>query len=176
MGVKANQLMTRNVITVPPEMAVRDLAALLNQRGISGVPVVGPEQQLLGIVSKRDLIARVARPHLPPHIELLGGIIYLENPLEMKDEIRKMFGLTAADIMTRKVIAVDEETDLDEVARLMVEKKINRVPVTHGKVVVGIITRDDIIRYYWQFPESKGPPAGAASQLLGNEPPGGAPS
>jgi len=162
--MKASEIMIADVITLSPDMPVREVAALMAGKGISGAPVIDANRRVLGVVSKRDLVAKVARPHLPAHIELLGGVIYLENPLEMRDEIKKMLGLTAGDIMTRKVVSVDEDTEIEEIARLMCEKKINRVPVLRDGVLVGLITRDDIIRQYWQIPESDQPPAGAPPQ------------
>ncbi|MFH0803192.1 MAG: CBS domain-containing protein [bacterium] len=144
--VTASQIMSRDVITVSLSTTVKEIAAILNEKKISGLPVVNEKKELVGIVSEGDLIWKVARPHIPPHIQLLGGIIFLENFGEISLELKKMMALTASEIMTSKVVTITEETAVEDAAALMLNKKINRLPVTRGKEVVGIITRSDIIR------------------------------
>lgn len=142
----ASQIMSRDVISVSLQTTVKEIAAILNEKKISGLPVVNEKKELVGIVSEGDLIWKVARPHIPPHIQLLGGIIFLENFGEISLELKKMMALTASEIMTSKVVTITEETAVEDAAALMLNKKINRLPVTRGKEVVGIITRSDIIR------------------------------
>jgi len=142
----ASQIMSRDIITVSPLTTVKEIAAILNEKKISGLPVVNEKKELVGIVSEGDLIWKVARPHIPPHIQLLGGIIFLENFGEISLELKKMMALTASEIMTSKVVTITEETAVEDAAAMMLNKKINRLPVIRGKEVVGIITRSDIIR------------------------------
>lgn len=143
--MKARDIMTSSVITVSPESTIQEIARLLHVNRISGVPVVNSENEVIGIVTEGDLIIKIARPHLPPHIELLGGIIYLKRPQEMDDELKKITAVLAKDIMTEKVITVEENCDIEDVASLMVNRKINRLPVVKDRKLVGIITRADVI-------------------------------
>lgn len=138
--------MTAPVITVTSEATVRDLARLLAEKRISGVPVVDADGRVIGLVTEADLMVRVSGPHLPAHIELLGGIIYLESPQQMNEDLRKAMAATARDIMSRDVVTVAADATVQSVADVMVRRKLNRVPVVDaaGKLQ-GIITRHDII-------------------------------
>ena len=141
----AAEVMTREVVTVGPDSSVRDIARTLLEHRISGVPVVDAAGLLLGVVTEDDLVERVSGPHLPPHIELLGGVIYLENPLHLDEKLRKAMGVTAREVMSTHPVTVQPQTPLHEVADLMVKRKINRFPVVEGRRLVGIITRRDVI-------------------------------
>ncbi|MBI2252474.1 MAG: CBS domain-containing protein [Armatimonadetes bacterium] len=127
--MNAQEIMTKEVIKVNPLTTVKEIAKILHDHMISAVPVVDEENHLLGIVTETDLIFKVARVHLPPHIQLLGGIIYLENPHIIQEELKKMMGFYAKDIMSSPVITVSEEALLEDIASLMIEKKVSRIPV-----------------------------------------------
>lgn len=143
--MKAKDVMKKEVVSVKKDTLVKEIAKLLYENGISGVPVVDDENKVLGIVSETDLIAKVSGPHLPPHIELLGGIIYLARPHEIEDELKKIVSVTAEEIMTKEVITVDEEAEVEDIAAIMIDRKVNRIPVVKDKKLVGIITRHDLI-------------------------------
>ncbi len=125
---------------------VLDVAAFPVKSEHSGdevmVSVVMREGQTL---TEADLIVRVSGPHVPPHIELLGGVIYLENPREMQEELRKVMAVTAEQVMSTEVVTVEADTTVQQVADLMVKRKLNRVPVVSAGQLVGIITRHDLI-------------------------------
>ncbi|NLK51641.1 MAG: CBS domain-containing protein [Syntrophomonadaceae bacterium] len=142
----ARDIMTRDVITVSPEMTVPEVAQVLLDHSISGVPVVSPDGNLLGIVTEGHLIARTARVKTPPILSLLGGLIYLENPARFEEELRKVTAVKVKDLMTQEVISVNEDTPISDISTLMIEKNINRVPVLRHRKLVGIITRADIVR------------------------------
>ncbi|MFP4499221.1 MAG: CBS domain-containing protein [Vulcanimicrobiota bacterium] len=144
--MKAKDVMETEVLTVTPDMTVKEVAQYLYDNELSALPVVEDGGKIIGIVSEEDLIYRVSRPHIPPHIELLGGIIYLENPFEMKKELKKMSAVTAGEIMTTEVHSVAPDTDISEVAELMTEKDINGVPVVDNNKIVGIVTRHDLLK------------------------------
>ena len=144
--MQASDLMTTDVITVSPETQVQDIARMLYERRIGGVPVVDGEGKLRGVVSEADLVVRAARPHFPRYIPFLEGIIFLENPAHYEQAVQKMLAVTAADIMTEKVITAPPTTPLEELATLMTEHNINRVVITKADHVVGIVTRGDIVR------------------------------
>lgn len=141
----AADIMTRPVVTVRPETPVKEVARLLSERKISGVPVVDAEDRVVGMVTEADLIQRAAGAHLPPHVELLGGIIYLASPHEMTEQLRKSMALTAEQIMSQDVVGVAADAPVSEVAQIMMRRKIKRVPVLDDGRLVGMVTRHDVI-------------------------------
>jgi CBS domain-containing protein len=112
----ARDIMTRRVYTISPEAGVQEVAQLLSGKSISGVPVIDEEGRIIGIVTEADIIAKVDRA-----------------------------GLRVADIMSPEVLVVSEETPVGEIARLLTERKIKRVPVMQDGKLVGIVSRADII-------------------------------
>jgi len=140
----ARDVMTRNVVSVPPETPVAQIARTLLQRRISAVPVVDAKGRLLGIVSEGDLMRRpdagtgAGRP--PWWLELVA------DSEERLQRFAKAHGQRAADVMTRKVVTVSERAPLDEVAALLEKHHIKRVPVMRGAKLVGIVSRANLLR------------------------------
>lgn len=146
MATTAKDIMTKEVITIKADTPIRDIARLLSKNNIAGVPVVDDENHVVGIVSEADIVVKIARPHLPAHIQLLGGIIYLERMQDVMDELKKITAYCAKDIMTTKVVTITEDASIEDVATLMVDERVNRVPVIKDKKITGIITRSDLVK------------------------------
>jgi len=143
---KAQDIMTTRVLTVTPETTVSELAHLLTDNTINGVPVIDEDDKLLGVVTENDLIFQKKKVHIPTVINILDSVIYLESPDRMKEEMQKISGSTVADIYSKKVKTVSVDTPLDEIATLMAEKNIHTIPVVENDKLVGIIGKKDIIK------------------------------
>nr|HDN00029.1 CBS domain-containing protein [Deltaproteobacteria bacterium] len=143
---KARDIMTSPVITVHSDTSVVDLAKLLSEHRINGVPVVDDDGNIGGIVTEADLIDQNKKLHIPSVLFFMDSAIFLENPKKLDKELRKMAGTTVGDICTRDVITVEDETPIDEVASIMAEKRISTIPVMQGKRLVGIVGRGDLVR------------------------------
>lgn len=143
---KAKDIMTKSVITVRPETPVNELAKILIEHGINGVPVVDEQGNLKAIVTQADLIDQTKKLHIPTVIGLLDSVIFLESPKKFEMELKKMAGNTAWDICTQKVVTTEEETPVEEVASLMVEKHLDTIPVVRQGRLVGIIGRVDVVK------------------------------
>ncbi|MEJ2032939.1 MAG: CBS domain-containing protein [Deltaproteobacteria bacterium] len=145
----AKDVMTREVITVTPEMPVEKLANLLWENRISGAPVIDESGRLVAVATESDLIDQTKKIHIPTVAAILDSVIILENPHKLDEEIRKMAGSRVKDIATQKLITVTEETPLDEIASIMARKRVHTLPVldTEGKLV-GVIGKSDIIKTY----------------------------
>jgi CBS domain-containing protein len=144
--LKVSEIMTSPVITVKPETTVRELADILAQNKISGVPVVDDQDRMLGMVSEADVIVQDADLHFPYYIQFLESVIYLQSVHKFEERFRKAFGSKVSEIMTEDVISVSSDQTVREVATLMADRKVNRVPVTENGRLVGIVTRGDIVR------------------------------
>ena len=143
--LKAKDIMTKDVITVKPEATVEELARLLMNNRISGVPVTDDKKRLIGIVTENDLIRQNKRLHIPTVIRLFDAFILLGSG-RMEEEIKKMAAATVDEICTRKVLSITEETTLDEIATIMAEQHIHLLPVLRENTVVGIVGKADMVR------------------------------
>jgi CBS domain-containing protein len=138
--------MTREVVTISPEATVRELAELLAKAKVSGVPVVDDAGRLVGIVTEGDIILQDAELHFPHYVQVFESIIYLESVRRFEERFRKAFGARVGDIMSQEVMTVASGTPVSEVATMMADRNVNRVPVVDGDRLVGMITRGDIVR------------------------------
>jgi CBS domain-containing protein len=142
----AKDIMTRDVITVRPEEDVEKVAQILLDNKISGVPVVDENYHLVGIITEKDLMIKATELKVPFYITLFDSIIFLENPIRFKNNLIKYTASQVKDAMTKKVHWVEEDTPVAEVAELMQKENINRVPVLRHKRVMGIVTRNDLLK------------------------------
>lgn len=139
-------IMKKDVKTVRPETTVQEAAQLLAEAEYTGLPVTDDKGRLLGMVTEADLLARARGLNVPKFFPFIGGIVYLESPRKFEEQLRKATGVLVSDVMTKDVLTVKEDDTVQRVATLMVERKINRVPVVDDEGLIGIVTRDDIIR------------------------------
>jgi CBS domain-containing protein len=142
--MRARSIMSTTLHTVERATPIVDVIRLLLEHEISGVPVV-EDGRVVGIVSEGDLILRerARRPR--------GGMAYLaqqlfEDHAKLAEEYKKAHGLVAEDVMTRDVVTVLPGTPIEEVARLLAERNIKRVPVVEDGRLVGIVSRRDVLR------------------------------
>tara|TARA_R110002124_G_scaffold106374_1_gene258044 strand:- start:3026 stop:3724 length:699 start_codon:yes stop_codon:yes gene_type:complete len=136
-------IMTLNVITVSKSTPVEEIAKLLLERNISAVPVVDDAGRVLGLVSEGDLMRRVAdtaRPRRSWWLELFS------NPQSDAANYIKSHGRNAADIMTKDVITVAEDTSVGDAARILETEHIKRVPVLKSGKLIGIVSRSNLLQ------------------------------
>lgn len=142
----AREIMTREVVSVKPEMPVEELAALLWEKRISGVPVVDDDGKLVGVATESDLIDQAKKFHIPTAITILEAVIFLDRGKKVEKEVSKMAGSRVRDICTSEPVTVGPETPLDELATIMAEKHLHTLPVLEDGQLVGVIGKADIIR------------------------------
>jgi CBS-domain-containing membrane protein len=141
-AVKARDIMTAEVHTVLQDTPLKEVANLMADRRISGVPVLAADKTVIGIISEKDFLSRMGAPdgmHIMSIIaECMKGKGCLTAPIRQT---------TAGDIMTSPAVTVTEEMPLFRIMELFAEKGINRVPVVDSlNVLTGIISRTNIIR------------------------------
>ncbi|MBM7624037.1 CBS domain-containing protein [Sporohalobacter salinus] len=144
--METKEIMTKNVVTIHQDKTIKDVAEVLSEHKFSGLPVVNDEDEIVGVITERDLIARNKKLHFPNYIQVLDSIIYLESLSEFEDEFRKMIGAKVKDVMTKEVISVDIDTTVDKIVEIMVDNNINRVPVISNDKLVGVVSRADIVK------------------------------
>jgi CBS domain-containing protein len=139
-------LMTTEVIKVYPDTKVSEIARLMATRDVSGIPVVDAADQVLGLVTEKDMIVRNTRLKLPNFIMILDMVISLETPRHYEERLEHILGTTAEEIMTDSVVTIKPDATIEELAELMIDRHINPIPVVEHDRLVGIISRSDIIR------------------------------
>jgi CBS domain-containing protein len=147
--MRAMDVMTTEVVTVGPDTPVQEIARILSERSISGLPVVDSENRLVGIVSEGDLLHRVETGtdrRSQPQRRRSWWLDSMGSEEELARAYVKSHGRTAKDVMTREVTTVSETTDLSEVADLLETKRIKRVPVLRDGKLAGIVSRANLVR------------------------------
>jgi CBS domain-containing protein len=143
--LKAKDIMTKNVITAKPGTTMEELARLLIENHISGVPIVDDQGIVKGVVTENDLISKNSRLHIPTVLRLFDAYIPL-GAGKMESEIKKITATTVGEICSKDVITVDEEASVEYIATIMTEKKIHTLPVLREGKLVGVIGKKDLIR------------------------------
>jgi CBS domain-containing protein len=138
--------MTTEVVCVPPDAPVTRIARLMQDRAVSGLPVVAEERRNVGMVTDLDLIVRNTRLEPPAFFQILDGRIPLETPGHYKRRLQHMLGTQARDLMTRDVVTIGPDVEVETLAALMVKRGVNPVPVVEDGRLIGVVSRADVIR------------------------------
>lgn len=144
--VKARDIMTRKVISVSPETEVTKATKIMLDNSINGMPVVDSEGRLVGIICQSDLIAQQKQLPLPSVFTLLDGVIPLFSQKNLESEAQKIMATTVSKAMTPDPITISPESSLEEIAKLMVDKKLHTLPVIKQGKLIGIIGKEDVLR------------------------------
>jgi CBS domain-containing protein len=149
----ARDLMTTEVVTVPPSTPATSLARLLADRGISAAPVTDAGGRLLGIVTEADLLRRLAGAEDKP----AGWLRRLfRDPDRQAEQYARTHGKEAQDVMTRDVVSVDLDATAEHCAHLMEERHVKRLPVMSDGRLVGVVSRADLLRAVLEPPARLG--------------------
>ncbi|WP_119419729.1 CBS domain-containing protein [Desertibaculum subflavum] len=140
--MQAKHVMTTAVAVVRPDTAVREVARVMLERRVSGVPVMDEAGRVLGMVSESDLMRR---PESGTERHPSWWLSLLASPEERAMAYVKSHGGCAGDVMTRSIVFVTEETSLEEIAGLLEKHRIKRVPVLRDGKLVGIVSRADLL-------------------------------
>ncbi|HZL03805.1 MAG TPA: CBS domain-containing protein [Coriobacteriia bacterium] len=146
MGLTARDIMTPDPVTVRRDLSVTEAAKLMVERRVGALPVV-EDDRLVGLVTEGDLIMQDVKIEFPTYIHLLDGfIMYPPATARFESELKKAVGATVADVMTAEPVVVQATTSVEDIATLMVDRDVSRLPVLDGEKVVGIISKSDIVR------------------------------
>ena len=134
--------------TVTPDTPAEDVARLLGQHELHGVPVVNEAGRCIGIVTENDLVMADEEGdlHIPHYIELFGGLVFLESARGFEKRLKKAVAATAKDLMTEDPTTIGPDEDVHAAAKVISESGHNRLPVVEHGLLVGVITRADVLR------------------------------
>ena len=140
------QIMRSDVPTISPQATIGETARILVEHGVPGVAVV-ENNKVVGIITEADLIAREADVEVPTPVPFLAAIFLADAGPDFDEEMRKVTAVNARQLMTSPVISIRDTATLTEVATLMVDRRINPIPVLNDDLqVVGIVSRSDLVR------------------------------
>jgi CBS domain-containing protein len=133
--------MTREVVTVPPGASLKRAAQLLVEHRISGLPVVDMEGHILGVVSEGDVLFKEGAPVTPEPLAWLAGF-------DVEVDRTKLDARLVGEAMTAPALTIAAGEPVSRAARLMSERGVNRLPVVEDDLLVGIVTRADLVRAF----------------------------
>ena len=141
------EVMTTDVVTFSPDDTVESAARRLSERRLGGAPVVDASGAVVGLLEDDDLIVQDVKLHFPTVITVLGAYIELpSSQRHFEEDLRKAVGATVADVMDPDAPTCSEDDTLEQVATIMHERNVSRLPVVRDGKLVGIISRGDIVR------------------------------
>jgi CBS domain-containing protein len=141
-AMKAGDVMTRNVVSTRPNASIAEMAKLMLDNRISGLPVIDDQGELVGIVTEGDCLRRAemgTERKRPRWLEFLIG------PGRLANEYIHTHSRKVAEVMTQSPITVTEDAPLDEVVHLMESRRIKRLPVVRDGKVMGIVSRANLL-------------------------------
>jgi CBS domain-containing protein len=133
--MRAKDVMSTPAVTVQPDTPIKEVAALLVERGFNAVPVVNDRDELIGIVTEADLIRLESVPE--PQSRLIP---------QASSRTPGSLPLTAGQVMTERVITLPEEVHICDVAGVMLGEHVKSIRIVAGRRVVGIVARRDVLR------------------------------
>ncbi|HUZ02404.1 MAG TPA: CBS domain-containing protein [Thermomicrobiaceae bacterium] len=139
-----SQLMQRDVITVGRHSPVSEVARLLWENQLSGIPVIDG-LHVVGMITESDLISRESEWDAPLYIPFLDAYFRIPGSAH-QDQLRRILATTAGELMTEPAVTVGPEATVQDVATIMYERHVNPVPVVDGRGdLIGIVSRADIV-------------------------------
>lgn len=140
--MKAEDVMTRDVISIAPDATILQAARLMLQHHISGLPVVDRDGNLVGVLSEGDFLRR---HETRTEVKRSRWLEFLMGPGRIAAEYSHSHGSKVSEVMTTNVQTVTNDTALEDIVELMERKRIKRVPVMCGSQLVGIVTRSNLM-------------------------------
>jgi len=154
--MKASDLMTKRVISVTPQAAILEAARLMLQNRISGLPVIDEKGTLVGVVTEGDFLRRRetgTERKRPRWLE------YFTGPSRLADEYVRSHGRKVEEVMSPDPLTITESTPVQEIVRLMEERRVKRLPVVRNNEVVGIVSRANLLHALAGVARDAAPPA-----------------
>lgn len=140
--MRVTDVMTSDVVSIGPEGALSDVARILADRRISGLPVVGARGEVLGVVSEADILLKEAGK------DRHGGGLLARLLLTGLEDSWKLDARTAGEAMSTPPVTVEPERSVNEAAARMIEFDVKRLPVVENGKLIGIVTRADLVRAF----------------------------
>lgn len=139
------EIMITDVVTFHPDDRVEEAMRLMVDRNVDGAPVVDEQGNLVGMLSNSDLIVQESELHFPTVLSFLGATVEFGHK-HFEEDLRKALGSKVSDVMSSKPVTITEDDTIERAATLMHEKDVSRLPVVRDGKLVGLVSRNDVLR------------------------------
>ena len=134
------EVMTKDVITVSPDDSLKDVGEILKERRISGVPVIDAKGNIVGIVTLTDMLRVLDQIYKWQEMERrIPGLKLSEMFTKEKSEAK------VRNVMTKSVYTLDENRTIEDVMRMMFDKRVHTIPIAREGKLLGIVGKRDLV-------------------------------
>ena len=147
MARTVRDIMDSEPVSVTVADSVETVLRVMRDHDLSGVPVTNEGGRCVGIITEADLVLSEEGEdfHLPHYFQLFGGFVFVERFSHFEERLRKAVAATAGDLMTPDPITIEPTAPVSDAARLISERKHNRLPVIEHGRLIGVVTRLDVL-------------------------------
>ena len=147
MAKSMRDIMNPDPSVVGPEAPVDEVLRMMAQGDEDVVLVVNEGRRCIGIVTDTDLVIYEEEGdiHIPHYVEIMGGVVFLEPLRKFEEKVKKAVAKRARELMTEDPVTVDVTASPHEAAKVVIESHHNHLPVVEHGVLVGLITRADVL-------------------------------
>jgi CBS domain-containing protein len=139
------EIMTLDVLTFGPDDEVEQAMRQLLDRNIDAAPVVDDSGAVVGVLSNGDLIVQESELHFPTVMTFLGGTFEFGHK-HFEEELRRALGSKVSDVMSTEPLVCNDDDTIERAATIMHEHDVSRLPVVNSGRLVGIVSRNDVLR------------------------------
>jgi len=136
--IMARDIMSEEVVTIPENALLSQVAHLMLRDRVSAFPVIGAENEVAGIITMTDLFRII-------------DMAVQEHGRDFRPFLSTFKNLRAAEVMSRDVVTISPETSLSQIIRMLIEKKMHTFPVIDQGKIVGIVSRHDILNAVFSY-------------------------
>ena len=145
--MKVSEFMSKNVVSCFEDQTVEEAAKIMSEKEFSALPIKSREGKLVGIITESDFVGKSANiPRALASIKsLFGHNLYFGEvePIYKEAKQKKL-----SEVMSTKLVTLNNDSSLTEVVKLMNDKEVKRVPIVNGDELVGIVTRKDLLKAF----------------------------
>lgn len=150
--MKIKDIMVRKPVTLLPSETVKEAFEKFAAHNISGCPVINKDDNVIGIFTETDLLATLKTQHrevrmlYPPYIPVGISFVETKKQKEALSALREIGTTRIENVMKTAVITASPDDSIETALQLMVENRVNRLPIVEDKKLIGIVTRGDVIK------------------------------
>lgn len=142
----AKNIMKQTVVSILPDQRLCDAVRLMSEHHLGGLPVLDHDQRLVGVITEGDILRHGKKSYMAECMDLLETFLYRQHPERYVQEIQKALDLPVKELMSTELITASEDTPAGELALIMLEKDIDRIPIVSDGNCIGVVGREDIIQ------------------------------